>query len=70
MKFTKMYLTLQYLLDFRYATTENSIVERPITNFELELSYYFRLFRERILKRTNPYNPNYLIQYPTRRFNK
>ena len=67
MKFTKMYSALQSLQDFRYAISENSVIEHLPTNFEFELSWYFRLFRERILRRTNPYNPNYFIQYPTRR---
>lgn len=69
MRLTKMYLTLQYVLDLSHVECGKLIARRPIVDFEFELARYFKLFRGIILRRTFPEDPNYLLQHPTRRFN-
>lgn len=43
MRLTKMYLTLQYVLDLSRVECGNLIARRSIVDFEFELARYFKL---------------------------
>lgn len=66
MRLTKMYLTLQYVLDLSRVECGKLIARRPIVDFEIELARYYRSFRGIILRRTFPEDLDYLLQHPTK----